>query len=937
MPPICPRSLGLLVSIAFVCGAACADEGMWLFNHPPLERLKKDYGTQLPDGTLSTEWLLHLQQSSVRFNSGGSGSFVSAEGLVLTNHHVGADSLQKLGDASHNYYRDGFAAATLEDELRCSDLELNVLLSIEDVTARVGAAVAPDLSPEDAFAARRAVMASIEKESLAATGLRSDVVTLYQGARYHLYRLKKYTDVRLVFAPEQQIAFFGGDADNFEFPRYNLDVCFFRVYENGQPAAVPHHLAWSERSVVEGELVFVSGHPGHTDRASTLRELVAMRDRQIPFTLGVLNRLEVLYKSFSEEGPEEARQAMSDLFGVQNGRKNREGILAGLLDPNTMARKAQADQRLRQILAAQATAEGGPPRATPFEKIEQAEDAIARVALRYNLLEGAVGFNSQYFGNARTVLRIADEASKPSVERLREYRDSNRESLEQQLFSNKPIYNAFEMVKLADSLTFLAVSLGYEDPLVKRVLAGLSPRARAAQCVRGTTLGTRASVAGQTPGPDGRQALVAGGIRAVNASDDSMLGLAKIIDEESRSLRKVVETAGEIKRQSHAEIQRAQWASEGESVYPDATFTLRLAFGTVKGYEQDGQRIPAITTFGGLFERARAKRDTPPFDLPKRWLDQRTTLEQDKRFLRTPLNFASTADIIGGNSGSPVVNRDGQLVGLIFDGNLQSLVLNIAYDDTQARAVSVDAAGIVAALRTVYASQAGAHRVASEITPQPSESTSTTAVLGVAAAQQAGSEPAPHAAGWEPLFDGITLGGWKPTVFGGDGEVAVEEGAIQIARGSDLTGITWSKPFPRQHYEIALEAQRVDGTDFFCGLTFPVGEDPCSLIVGGWGGGVVGLSSVDGLDAANNDTTVFRGFQKGRWYAITVRVTPDRIQCFIDNEKLVDQSLNDRRISIRDELIPSKPLGIATYATTARIQKLRWRKLDVPADELLRQ
>lgn len=717
--------MSFLASLLVGCGATFADEGMWLLNHPPLERLKKDYGAQLPGGTLSKEWLLHLQQSSVRFNSGGSGSFVSAKGLVLTNHHVGADSLQKLGDASHNYYRDGFAAATLEDELRCSDLELNVLISIEDVTARIGAAVAPDLSPEDAFVARRAAMASIEKESLAATGLRSDVITLYQGAQYHLYRLKKYTDVRLVFAPEQQIAFFGGDADNFEFPRYNLDICFFRVYENGQPAVVPHHLAWSKQSVAQGELVFVSGHPGHTDRASTLRELTAMRDRQIPFTLGVLNRLEVLLGSFSGEGPEEARQAMGDLFGVQNGRKNREGILAGLLDPNTMARKSQAEQRLRQILAAQATAAGGPPRATPFEKIEQAEDTNAQVALRYNLLEAAVGFNSQYFGNARTILRIADEASKPSGERLREYRDSNRESLEQQLFSEEPIYDAFEAVKLADSLTFLAVSLGHEDPLVKRVLAGQSPRARAAQCVRGTTLGTRAVVAGQASRPDGRKALVAGGKSAVDASDDSMLSLAKIIDMESRSLRKVVETASEIKRQSHAEIAQAEFAAAGAAVYPDATFTLRLAFGTVKGYEQDGQRIPAITTFAGLFQRARAKRDTPPFNLPKRWLDLRPTLEQNEAFLRTPFNFACTADIIGGNSGSPVVSRQGELVGLIFDGNIQSLVLDIAYDDTQARAVSVDAAGIVAALRTVYASQAGAQRVVLEITPQQTAPSST--------------------------------------------------------------------------------------------------------------------------------------------------------------------------------------------------------------------
>jgi len=325
MPPLLHRCLRLTIFAGLLATAAVlrADEGMWLFSHPPLERLARDHAAALGDARLTPEWLTHLQQASVRFNSGGSGSFVSADGLVLTNHHVGADALQKLGTPERNLYRDGFLAASRNDELRCLDLELNVLMSIEDVTARVQAAVAPDATAADAFAARRKVMAEIEKESLAATGLRSDVVTLYQGGRYHLYRSKKYTDVRLVFAPEQQIAFFGGDADNFEFPRYNLDVCFFRAYEDGRPARVPHHLTWARQPVAAGELVFVSGHPGHTDRANTVAQLLAMRDRQVPFSLGMLNRLEALYAAYSGEGPEERRQAMGDLFGVQNGRKNR--------------------------------------------------------------------------------------------------------------------------------------------------------------------------------------------------------------------------------------------------------------------------------------------------------------------------------------------------------------------------------------------------------------------------------------------------------------------------------------------------------------------------------------------------------------------------------------------------------------------------------------
>ena len=895
-----------------VTAVARADEGMWLFSHPPLARLETDHATAIGGAKLSPEWLTHLQQSSVRFNSGGSGSFVSADGLVLTNHHVGADSLQKLGDAQHNYYRDGFSAATQADELKCHDLELNVLVSIEDVTPRVQAAVTAGMPVADAFAARRKVMAEIEKESVAATGLRSDVVTLHQGGLYHLYRAKKYTDVRLVFAPEQQIAFFGGDADNFEFPRYNLDICFFRAYENGSPARVPHHLTWSRQPVAAGDLVFVSGHPGHTDRADTLRELLAMRDRQIPFSLATLNRLEVMLDAYSDEGPEEKRQALGDLFGVQNGRKAREGILAGLLDPEFIARKRASEANLRDLVAKRAAGAGGPPRSSPFEQIEQAEKEIATVALRHNLLEAAVGFNSQYFANARTILRAAEESGKPSGERLREYRDSNRESLELSLFSDEPIYDAFETVKLADSLTFLATSLGPDDPLVQKVLSGKSPRERAAELVRGTGLGKRGGT--DAARPDTRRSLSNGGQAAINASTDPMLAVARIVDEESRSLRKIVEAAGEVKRQAHAEITQAVFASEGENVYPDATFTLRLAYGTVKGYEEGGNRVPATTTYAGLFERARSKGNAAPFDLPPRWERLRPQLEGDEAFLKTPFNFVSTADIIGGNSGSPVVNTAGELVGLIFDGNIQSLVLDIAYDDTQARAVSVDATGILAALRSVY----GADWLVAEL-------------LDGGAAGGAPADAVQNDA-WRSLFDGKTLGTWRPTGFGGDGDVVVEDGVIRIGMGADLSGITWGGDVPRQNYEIAVDAQRADGNDFFCGLTFPVSEDPCSLIVGGWGGGVVGLSSIDGNDAAHNATTLYKEFKTGRWYAIRVRVTSDRILCFIDDEQVIDQPLKGHMVSVRNEVLPSRPLGIATYATTALVKNIRWRPVAAEVD-----
>jgi hypothetical protein len=672
-----------------------AEEGMWLYNAPPLERLAHEHGA-----TPTPEWLLHLQRSSVRFSSGGSGAFVSADGLVITNHHVASGCLQKLSSPTRDLFHDGFAAATRDDEIACHDLELNVLVSIEDVTDRVKRAVPPDLPPVEAFAARRAVMATIEAESLAATGHRSDVVTLYQGGLFHLYRSKKYTDVRLVFAPEQQIAFFGGDADNFEFPRFNLDVCFLRAYENGAPARVDHHLTWARSPIGEGDLVFVSGHPGHTDRGDTIAELRSLRDLWLPLDLEHLNRLEALFGAYASEGPEERRQASADLFGVQNGRKARQGILAGLLDPRIVAARQTAESQARARLERALDSEP-----SPYLRIEEAQEAIDAVARRYRVLEAATGFNSAYFANARTILRAVEERAKPDGERLREYRDSNRASLELRLFSPEPLYDALETAKLADSLTHLAAVLGADDPLVVAVLDGQPPRARAASLVAGTRLGRRAGGAAHD---DRRRALVASGIEAVRSSDDPMLALARLIDDEARAVRATVDAANEVKQQAHGDIARERFAREGAASYPDATFTLRLAYGTVRGIGVAGEpgHVSAFTTYAGLFARASAKRETPPFDLPPRWRELRPKLEADGAFLRTPFNFISTADIIGGNSGSPVVNRAGELVGVIFDGNIDSLILDVAYDDTRARAVAVDAGGIVAALERVYGADA---------------------------------------------------------------------------------------------------------------------------------------------------------------------------------------------------------------------------------------
>jgi hypothetical protein len=657
---------GVAAALLVMIPTAPADEGMWLFNNPPLKQLKERYDFTPPPG-----WLEHVQKSSVRFNSGGSGSFVSADGLVMTNHHVGADALQKMSSDKKNYLKDGFYAKSRAEEVKCLDLELNVLMSIEDVTERVNAAVKADLAPADAALARRKITAEIEKESLDKTGLRSNVVTLYQGAQYHLYRFKKYTDVRLVFAPEQQIAFFGGDPDNFEYPRYDLDICFFRVYENDKPARIEHHLKWSKAGCKDGELTFVSGHPGRTDRLNTVAELEYLRDIQFPRLLQRLFRLEVLYTAYSARSDENARKAREDLFSIQNSRKARVGGLEGLMDPAIMGRKKALEEKLRAAVAADPKLKDA---ATAWDKIAGAVATQKRIAREYNLFEGGQAFNSHLFGTAKTLLRASEERPKPNGERLQEFRESNLESLQQ--------------LRLADSLTYLAEQLGYDNPMVQRVLAGKSPQERATDLILGSKLKDVAV----------RKKLWEGGKAAIEAANDPMIAVAKAIDAEARKLRKVIESeVSEVKQQAYAQIARAKYAVEGPNSYPDATFTLRLAFGTVKGYEENGKHVPALTHFSGLYERAKEHHDKEPFDLPPRWVEKKGKLD-----LATPFNFVSTADIIGGNSGSPVVNRDAELVGIIFDGNIQSLVLDFVYTDEVARSVSVHSAGIIEALRKVY-------------------------------------------------------------------------------------------------------------------------------------------------------------------------------------------------------------------------------------------
>jgi hypothetical protein len=675
------RLCGAAVLVLAAAPAAQGDEGMWLFNAPPKEVLRKNYGFE-PSGA----WLEHLQRSSLRVNAGGSGSFVSSEGLLLTNHHVGADAIQKLSTPQKDYMARGFYARTRAEELPCADQELNVLVNIEDVTARIEAAVKPGASLAEAEKARRAAMNTIEQESLEKTGLRSDVITLYRGGLYHLYRYKKYTDVRLVFAPEQSVAFFGGDPDNFEYPRYDLDICFFRAYEHGKPAKVEHYLQWCRAGAGDGELVFVSGHPGRTDRLDTLAHLEYHRDRSLPDMLRLVFRREVLLSSYSERSAENARRAQKDLFNLQNARKALVGRLAGLQDPAVMARKRAEEESLGREGTGHLVAKNFQ---SACAEVAATLQTLRKIERDLMLLEQEQAFRCQLFTIARTLVRLAAEQVKPNAERLREYRQSNLESLRQMLFSPAPIYEDLEAVKLADALSYYMERAGAADALVCKVLEGKSPVERAAGLVRGTKLRDVAV----------RRKLAEGGLAAVEASRDPMILLARQVDGPARQVRRIFEEqVEEPMRQAYAKIAKIRFAARGSAAYPDATFTLRLAFGVVRGYTTEfGRQEPPWTTLAGAYRHAADHRNQEPFALPRRWLDGKDRLEG-----RTPLNFVSTADIIGGNSGSPVVDRQGRFVGIIFDGNLESLVWDYVYSAQRGRATAVHAAAIDEALRKLY-------------------------------------------------------------------------------------------------------------------------------------------------------------------------------------------------------------------------------------------
>jgi hypothetical protein len=618
---------------------------------------------------------------------------VSPDGLTFTNHHVGAECVQQLSTGGHDYIKTGFYAKTQAEEAECPNLELNQLVGIEDVTDKINAGVKPGMSAAETGQAQRAAMSDAEKNCSSSTGLRCDVVIFYSGQVYNLYKYKKYTDVRLVFAPEFDIAFFGGDPDNFTYPRYDLDITFFRVYENGKPAHLDNYLKWSSTGVNDGDLIFVSGHPGNTGRLLTVAQLEFLRDVQYPAALKYYaRRIEVL-QNFSKESEENARIAQEDIFGLQNSQKAITGYEAGLTDRSIMDQKAADEAKLRAAFKADSKTAGAPD---PWNEIVQAIKVNQSIYGNLTYLERLRGF-PRLLLLARTLVRAAEEKPKPNPDRFREFRDSALPSLEQQLFSTEPIYKNLEIVLLTDALTEMQQSLGNENSDVEKVLQGKSPAEAAKQLVMNTKL-DEVSV---------RKQLYEGGQQAIDASTDPLITVMRAIDPDARTARKEYEDKVEsVVRRDGGTIAKARFSQSGFTQPPDATFTLRLSYGQVKGYEENGKAIPFDTNIRGAYEHAAEHSNQPPYNLPESWMKSKSQLN-----LKTPLNFVSTADIIGGNSGSPTVNRKGEVVGIIFDGNIQSLAWNFAYSDKQGRAVSVDSRGIQEALRKIY----GAGALADEL------------------------------------------------------------------------------------------------------------------------------------------------------------------------------------------------------------------------------
>ncbi|MCC7499666.1 MAG: S46 family peptidase [Bryobacterales bacterium] len=670
------RSSAVAVLLLAAAVSLPADEGMWLFNQFPAERVKAKYNFEV-----TSQFLDQLRAASVRFNNGGSGSFISPHGLLFTNHHVGADCIQKLSSASHDYMAGGFYADTQAEERACPDLEVNKLLKIDDVTARITEGTAGK-NPAAAERLRKANIAHAEKACSVETGNRCEVVPLFSGERYHMYQYHKYTDIRLVFAPEYDIAAFGKDPDNFTYPRYCLDFALFRAYENGKPAESGPYFRWNPRGARDHELIFVSGNPGSTGRLATVAELEFDRDVLYPLMLDHAKSIVHTLLDYSAESPEHARQAVEALESQQNTLKAFSGFERGLLDPALIAQKRTEEAGLRRKIDAdpKLKAEFG----GTWDRIAGAYREYRGIVVPLQLLEIRAPRASNLLRLARIVVRYAAETPKPNGERLREFRDSSLPAIRQQLASTAPIYKPLEIAMLSGYLSFLEQRLSPADPTVKAILAGKTPARAAADYVNSSHLddpAARLKLSASEP--------------AVESCADGMIRLALLLDKPALELRRQWEDTGNaVLVDAQAKVARARFVVDPHE-YPDATFTLRLTYGEVKGYRNGkGKWVPWTTRLEGVYRKATGK---DPYVLPPSWLKAKGVLDPVTSF-----NFVSTADTHGGNSGSPTLDRNARIVGILFDGNIEGLPNRFVYTEAQARSVHVSSWVILEALRKVY-------------------------------------------------------------------------------------------------------------------------------------------------------------------------------------------------------------------------------------------
>jgi hypothetical protein len=677
----------VLVAVAFSI-VPRADEGFWPYNNIPRAEIKKKYGFQVTDA-----WLNHLQLATVRFG-GGTGSIVSPEGLVLTNHHIGLGTLQRLSTAQKDLVKDGFFAATRADELKVPGTTLRVLQGIEDVTARVTAAVKPGMSAQE----RQAAITEIQNQANTATGLQNEVVALYRGAVYNMYRYKVYNDVRLVCGVEYQTGFYGGDPDNFTYPRYNLDVSMFRLYENDKPAQTPNYLHWSPNGSKENELIFTTGHPGSTQRLNTVAHLKYMRDVQLPYVIAAGEMREATIKKWAALSAENARQSVQTLFGIQNSLKSQRGQLKGLQDPALMVKKDAAEKQLRAGLAKNAAKQQ--ELGDGWDAIEKSLQVAREVDAQRNFIVSAAGLNSTLFNQARALVRAA--YAPPAAEGAGRGGRGGRGGQGGgqpapggrggQGGAAPAINTQQEKLQLTESLAFMKAQLPATSPIVKLILGDKTPEARAADLVDHTRI----------MDPEIRTLLQAGGKATIDASTDPLIVLARSMEAESQAItRRYEQEVAAVQTAAYPKIAQAVFAVYGPNAYPDATGTLRLSYGTVKNYMEDGKRIAPYTDFAGLYARAAQHNNEMPYTLAPKWLENKAAV-----VLKTPFNFVSTNDIVGGNSGSAVVNTKGEIVGLIFDGNIQSLPGYFIYDEPVNRAVSVDSRAIIEAFRKIYKADA---------------------------------------------------------------------------------------------------------------------------------------------------------------------------------------------------------------------------------------